>query len=97
MRRGAKWKPAADGAPAADLKAAIRAELEADGCSQKDLAGYLGLSEKHVSQVLTGQVIGTLWMLEKMAAAVGLSVNFQPQREVRVVIEDEGAGSRLAR
>jgi transcriptional regulator with XRE-family HTH domain len=58
----------------ADLKAAIRAELKADGCTQKDLAWYLGISEKHVSQVLTGKVTGHLGLLEAMAAAVGLSV-----------------------
>lgn len=58
----------------ADLKRAIRDELRADGCTQKDLARYLGITEKHVSQVLTGKVAGHLGMLERMAAAVGLSV-----------------------
>jgi len=52
----------------------IRAELRADGCTQKDLARYLGLSEKHVSQVLTGKVVGDLRLLSRMAEAVGLSL-----------------------
>lgn len=60
--------------PLAAMKARIRAELRADGCTQKDLARYLGLSEKHVSQVLTGKVAGDLRMLARMAEAVGLSL-----------------------
>lgn len=57
------------------IKVAIRAELKADGCTQKDLARYLGISEKHVSQVLTGKVIGHLPTIEAMASAVGLSLS----------------------
>ena len=60
--------------PLAAMKARIRAELRADGCTQKDLARYLGLSEKHVSQVLTGKVVGDLRLLSRMAEAVGLSL-----------------------
>ena len=73
MTRGAKWKQVTMG-PLADIKLAIRAELEADGCTQKDLAGFLGLSEKHVSQMLTGKVKGDPETLMRMAAAVGLSL-----------------------
>jgi transcriptional regulator with XRE-family HTH domain len=69
--------PVASGAPAADLKAAIRRELKADGCTQRDLARYLGLSEKHVSGVLSGRVVGAWGTLERMAAAVGLSVGVE--------------------
>jgi transcriptional regulator with XRE-family HTH domain len=65
--------------PLAPIKAAIRAELKADGCSQADLARYLGLSEKHVSQMLTGVVKGDPETLMRMAAAVGLSVGVVPQ------------------
>ncbi len=56
------------------IKAAIRAELKADGCTQKDLARYLGVSEKHVSQVLTGKAEGHLRLISRMAEAVGLTV-----------------------
>jgi transcriptional regulator with XRE-family HTH domain len=60
----------------ADLKKAIRAELKADGCTQVDLARYLGLSPKHVSQMLTGTVDGRFELLERMARAVGLEPGF---------------------
>lgn len=60
----------------ADLKRAIRAELKADGCTQADLAWYLGITPKHASQVLTGTVVGRFEMLERMAEAVGLSPQF---------------------
>ena len=61
------------------IKAAIRAELKADGATQKDLARYLGITEKHVSQVLTGKVKGDPEMLLALAAAVGLSLEVVPR------------------
>ena len=76
MTGGRKRKPLDAPGYLADLKSAIRAELNADGCTQKDLAWYLGLTEKHVSQVLTGKVTGRFEVLERMAAAVGLSPGF---------------------
>jgi transcriptional regulator with XRE-family HTH domain len=65
----------------ASIKARIKAELRADGCTQKDLARYLGLSEKHVSQMLTGRVTGTLPLIEAMASAVGLSLGITTRKE----------------
>ncbi len=62
------------GTDLAAIKAAIRRELKADGCTQKDLARYLGISEKHMSQVLTGVVVGHLPLIERMAHAVGLTL-----------------------
>jgi ribosome-binding protein aMBF1 (putative translation factor) len=56
----------------ADVKARIRAELRADGATQADLARYLGVTQKHVSAVLTGKQAGSPEMLEAMAHAVGL-------------------------
>jgi transcriptional regulator with XRE-family HTH domain len=58
----------------AAIKAAIKAELRADGCTQADLAAHLGLSQKHVSQILTGRVQGSHAVIEAMARAVGLSL-----------------------
>jgi transcriptional regulator with XRE-family HTH domain len=55
-----------------ELKAAVRAELKADGASQADLARYLGVSQKHVSRVLSGKVTGSPEFLDSMAAAVGI-------------------------
>ena len=65
-------RPTAGSGYLADLKRAIRAELKADGCTQADLAWYLGITPKHVSQMLTGTVAGRFELLERMAAAVGL-------------------------
>ena len=65
----------------AGVKARIKAELRADGCTQKDLAWYLGLSEKHVSQMLTGRVTGTLQLLDDMARAVGLTLDVRGDRQ----------------
>ena len=56
------------------IRQAIRADLEATGMTQADLAAYCGLSEKHVSQVLTGKVAGTFDVLARMAAACGLTI-----------------------
>jgi gp16 family phage-associated protein len=72
--KGRRWKPLTGSGAVTELKAAIRAELRADGCTQADLARYLGLSEKHVSQVLTGKAVGAVGTLEEMAAAVGLAM-----------------------
>jgi transcriptional regulator with XRE-family HTH domain len=58
----------------ARIKARIKDELRADGCTQKDLARYLGITEKHVSQVLKGRCAGSPQVIEDMAHAVGLSV-----------------------
>jgi transcriptional regulator with XRE-family HTH domain len=76
--RGARWVTHEAAAPGtsglADIKAAIRAELKADGMTQADLAAYMGVSPKHVSQVLTGKVTGSMAFVERMASAVGLSL-----------------------
>jgi transcriptional regulator with XRE-family HTH domain len=64
--------------PFAAIKAAIRAELATDGATQADLARYLGVSQKHVSGVLTGRQPGSPRFIEAMAAAVGLTIGAAP-------------------
>lgn len=81
-RPGRKWVPVEGAGYTAALKRAIRDELESSGFTQRDLAEYLGLSEKHVSQMLTGKVDGRFEVIEKMAGAVGLSLGFAPTGEV---------------
>jgi transcriptional regulator with XRE-family HTH domain len=76
-----KWKAIDPDAPAASAKAAIRAELAASGLSQKDLAQHLGLTEEHVSQVLTGKAVGSFDVLVRMAEAVGLTVTLERKAE----------------
>jgi transcriptional regulator with XRE-family HTH domain len=56
------------------IKLAIRRELKADGCTQKDLARYLGVSPVSVSRILTGNRQGSHELLAAMAHAVGLTV-----------------------
>lgn len=60
------------------VKVAIRAAMKARRITQKDLAGRLGLTTKHVSKVLTGSVHGTLDVIEAMAHAAGLVITAVP-------------------
>ncbi len=57
--------------PAA-LKAAVRRELAADGATYDDLGQYLGITERHVADVLSGRVAAEPELLAAMAAACGL-------------------------
>lgn len=58
-----------------DFRAAVRARLKEDGLKQADLARKLGVSQKHVSQVLSGNVAGSPAFLERVAGAVGLRIS----------------------
>lgn len=73
---GARWATIRED-PMTSIRQAIRSELAATGMTQADLAAYLGASEKHVSQVLTGRVQGSLGFLARMAAACGLTITAQ--------------------
>ena len=75
-RPGRRWKVVRQSAMT-HIKQAIRDELAATGMTQADLARYCELSEKHVSQMLTGNVAGTFDVLAKMAAACGLAITVQ--------------------
>lgn len=56
------------------LRAEVRSYLAARNLPQAALAEHLGLSEKHMSAVLTGRAIGSPALLDRMAAAVGCSI-----------------------
>lgn len=71
-----------------DLRNKVRARLRAQGSTQAGLAWHLGLSEKHVSQLLTGKVVGSPEMLDRIAAAAGLRI---------VVTDAEGPAPVLPR
>lgn len=57
-----------------DLRRKVRARLRAQGATQAGLAWHLGITEKHVSQLLSGTVTGTPEMLDRLARAVGLKI-----------------------
>ena len=57
-----------------DLRNKVKARLRAQGATQAGLAWHLGITEKHVSQLLTGKVDGTPEMLDRLARSVGLRI-----------------------
>jgi transcriptional regulator with XRE-family HTH domain len=70
-----------DGAPAdtgalwvQQLRGEVRARLKGQRATQLGLAERLGITPKHLNQMLTGKVTGSPEMLERMARAVGLQI-----------------------
>ena len=57
-----------------ELRNKVKARLRAQGATQAGLAWHLGITEKHVSQLLTGKVDGTPEMLDRLARSVGLRI-----------------------
>ena len=57
-----------------DLRQRVIAHLHATSATQIGLAEYLGVSPKHVNQILKGVIAGTPSMLDQMAAAAGLEI-----------------------
>lgn len=51
----------------------IRQVLKDEAVSQAWLADYLGVSEKHLSQMLTGKANGSVYLWVEMATALGYS------------------------
>jgi transcriptional regulator with XRE-family HTH domain len=56
------------------LRAEVRARLEARHVTQASLAEYLGITAKHVNQVLGGKVTGSPDLLARMAEAMGMQI-----------------------
>lgn len=50
--------------------------IGASGQSQAALARKVGLSQKHVSQMMTGRVVGSLRSWQALADAAGVRVSF---------------------
>jgi len=57
-----------------DLRLKVRARLRRQRATQAGLAWHLGITPKHMSQLLNGVVTGTPDMLDRLAAAVGLRI-----------------------
>jgi transcriptional regulator with XRE-family HTH domain len=73
---------------AEDVREQIRLALRIAGVCQAELARRLGLSEKHISQLLTGRSAISLDMAERILDAVGYTL---------VVSVREGPASRYRR
>lgn len=59
----------------ADLREQVAARLKEHGVTQVALADHLGITAKHMNQILHGIVVGANpLLLERMAAAVGLRI-----------------------
>lgn len=56
------------------LRAEVRARLEARHATQASLAAYLGITPKHLNQILGGHVNGSPVLLARIAEAVGLQI-----------------------
>lgn len=65
----------------ADLRNKVRARLRKQGATQAGLAWHLGITPKHMCQLLTGKVQGTPEMLDRMATAVGLRIELADTEE----------------
>jgi transcriptional regulator with XRE-family HTH domain len=56
------------------LRAEVRARLEARHATQASLAEHLGISAKHLNQILGGHVNGSPALLARIAEAVGVQI-----------------------
>jgi transcriptional regulator with XRE-family HTH domain len=56
------------------LRAEVSARLRARHVTQASLAGHLGISAKHLNQVLSGKVTGSPDLLARMAEAMGMQI-----------------------
>ena len=57
-----------------DLRRKVKARLRQQGATQVGLAWHLGITPKHVNQLLQGTVTGTPEMLDRLARAVGIEI-----------------------
>ncbi len=66
--------PASDAPWLRHLRAEVRSRLEARHATQASLADHLGISAKHLNQVLGGHTSGSPALLSRIAEAVGLQI-----------------------
>lgn len=59
-----------------DLRTRVRAAVKASGVKQAAIAARLGVSEKHLSQMLTGRVRLTVPWADKILAECGSELRF---------------------
>jgi len=56
------------------LRTEVRTRLRARHVTQASLAAYLGISPKHINQILAGKVVGSPDLLARMAEAMGMEI-----------------------
>lgn len=72
------------------LRAEVRTRLRARNATQASLAAYLGISAKHMNQILIGKVVGSPALLARMAEAMGMQITIAPTgREPVPLAEDQ--------
>jgi len=83
------------------LRAEVRARLEARHVTQASLAKHLGITPKHINQVLSGKVTGSPDLLARMAEAMGMQITVvDTDREPTELETDQRpwkSGNRAAR
>lgn len=58
----------------AQLRAEVERRVAAQHSTQAALAAHLGITPKHINQILRGKVNGSPELLDRIAAAVGLRI-----------------------
>jgi transcriptional regulator with XRE-family HTH domain len=83
------------------LRAEVRARLKARHVTQASLAAHLGISSKHLNQILIGKVTGSPDLLARLAEAMGMQIAIViTDREPAPLAEDKRpwwSGNRTAR
>lgn len=65
---------ASDPAYLIEFRIAVREQIDAIGIKQMDLAAKLGISDKHLCEILSGAVGGGHATIDRIARAVGLRI-----------------------
>lgn len=78
------------------LRAEVRTRIRARHATQASLAGWLGITPKHLSQVLTGTATGSPDLLDRIAGAVGLRIVIMDTGREPVPLDADQRGRRRA-
>ena len=79
----------------AELRAEVKRRLKARHTTQKALAEYLGITEKHLCQMLAGRIDGGHEVLERLALAMGLKIAVVSNGPVLVPVTESKRGRNL--
>jgi transcriptional regulator with XRE-family HTH domain len=79
------------------LRSEVRTRIRARNATQASLAAALGITPKHLSQVLTGTVVGSPQLLDRIAGAVGLRIVIMATGRDPVPLAPDRRGRRSGR